>query len=531
MTGWRKGALAALFAAACAATVAGLDFFARYEFTAHLRDQAAHALALAATAGTPYQWRFRTAEDLVAGHPFGTEDFDFVDGGLRLHEAHQPFEIGLPLQRPLDLRIFPHLQIVLDSDNGGEFRFVVREQLHSGEFVSAPVKFGAGHYEKVSELEKIEWRTDVRDSVEPYPRAAATLRLRFVPAGRSTVIIRLASLQRSADFEPLDLNKAPRIIDAEQPPSAANLDIYRLPYAAQPQKSELDAIVATQAASRPILVLLPQRGRVEQQIALRNAVYSQIPGAILIPEAAYVDSVAEAREITSAGTAPPPLRMQWRGVALLALVLLAARIWPPRNQQLRSLIEILLTLAAPVWLILGGNYDGTLHTPQTVLIGITLIYAISLSMPRAWRWNGDARAWLSAGLVVVLALAIGLLLQGEASHLGAAPGLRQVLRYVGWALLQQYLICAVCTERWRLITGNPHAAVYLGALGFALLHTPNAALMIATFIGGLCWCGLYLRYRALLPLAASHAASALILSTLLPVEILHSAEVSARFFQ
>jgi len=35
----------------------------------------------------------------------------------------------------------------------------------------------------------------------------------------------------------------------------------------------------------------------------------------------------------------------------------------------------------------------------------------------------------------------------------------------------------------------------------------------------------------LLPLGVSHAASALVLSTLLPVEILHSAEVSVRFFQ
>jgi membrane protease YdiL (CAAX protease family) len=55
--------------------------------------------------------------------------------------------------------------------------------------------------------------------------------------------------------------------------------------------------------------------------------------------------------------------------------------------------------------------------------------------------------------------------------------------------------------------------------------------MVATFVGGLCWCGIYLRYRALLPLAVSHAVSALLLSALLPTDILHSAEVSVRFFQ
>ena len=82
-----------------------------------------------------------------------------------------------------------------------------------------------------------------------------------------------------------------------------------------------------------------------------------------------------------------------------------------------------------------------------------------------------------------------------------------------------------------MVTGSTCAAVYLGALGFALLHTPNAALMLATFIGGLCWCAIYLRHRALLSLAFSHAASAIVLSSLLPVDILHSAEVSVRFFQ
>ena len=70
-----------------------------------------------------------------------------------------------------------------------------------------------------------------------------------------------------------------------------------------------------------------------------------------------------------------------------------------------------------------------------------------------------------------------------------------------------------------------------GALTFALMHTPNASLMLATFAGGLWWCALFLRERALLPIAVSHAASALVLIALLPQDWLYSAEVSARFFQ
>jgi hypothetical protein len=153
-----------------------------------------------------------------------------------------------------------------------------------------------------------------------------------------------------------------------------------------------------------------------------------------------------------------------------------------------------------------------------------------LSWPRTWRWNGTLSAWRASAGVVVLALMIGLLLHRGDSP-SAAPGLHDIARYLGWALLQQYLISAVCTERWRLATGNSLLAVYFGALGFALLHTPNAALMLATFVGGLCWCAIYLRHRALLPVAFSHAASAIILSALLPADVLLSAEVSVRFFQ
>jgi hypothetical protein len=104
-------------------------------------------------------------------------------------------------------------------------------------------------------------------------------------------------------------------------------------------------------------------------------------------------------------------------------------------------------------------------------------------------------------------------------------------RYFAWALLQQYLICAVSVDRWRVVTGNSALAVYLSALGFALMHTPNAALMLATFAGGLAWCAIYLRHRALLPLALSHTTSALLLVMLLPADVLRSAEVSVRFFQ
>ncbi len=182
----------------------------------------------------------------------------------------------------------------------------------------------------------------------------------------------------------------------------------------------------------------------------------------------------------------------------------------------------------PMWLIAGGDINW--QATQQALIALTLIYAFSLAWPEPPRLNGSVPAWFWSGSVVILALLIGIALRGSGSH-APVPGVGHVARYLAWALLQQYLISAVCTDRWRIVTGSNPLAVYLGALGFSLLHTPNAALMAATFVGGLCWCAIYLRYRALLPLAVSHAASAILLSTLLPADIVRSAEVSVRFFQ
>lgn len=529
--GWRgSAALTLALVLVAAATVVLLDRFARHEFTVHLRGQAARALALAATAATPYEWRFRTADDLVAGQPFDARSFDFVDGGLSVQARDRPFEIGVPLPRPLDVRTFPHLHIVFDAGFDGELRISLREKLHAPVLTGAPIAFGRGTNDTLADLQGLAWAAEQKaDAVGP-PHTAAVLRLQFFPRTAGTLLLRSAALQRLPDYHPLDLRGTPRIIEAGEH-GGNPLDVYRIPFAPQTQEAQLANLAAGRASTAPPLILLPERGRVEQQIALRNAVFAALPNAILIPEGQFDQTFAAARSLANAGLSAPRKSTQWQIVALFAAVLLVARIRSPRNPRWRALLEIVLTLAAPTWLILGGNYDGNLHTPQTVLIGLSLIYAVSLSLPRVWHWNGNAEAWLLSGLVVGLALAIGLSLQGSASHLAAAPGMRQILRYIGWALLQQYLICAVCTERWNVITGDALPAAYLGALCFALLHTPNAALMVATFIGGLCWCTIYLRHRALLPLAVSHASSALLLSSLLPTDILHSAEVSARFFQ
>ena len=526
---WRAGLAACAFAALIVATAFGLDLFAHRAFNAHLREQAARLLALASTGGTPYQWRFAGPEDVVAGHPFGSEKFEFSEGALRW-SGSAPVEVGIVLARTLSLRSFPRLRVDATVASTGELRVVVREKLGEQEFISAPVPLSAGRYQGVLDIDELSWFAD-GTSPSPPPREAAMLRLRFAQTGSGEVTLRSAALGRGPGYVPLGLDTEPAIVEPGRGVRPGAIGVYQLPFDANLQKVDIAAIAGATRASAQPLILLPQRGRVEQQIELRNAVYAALPAAILVPESGYPESFAEARALVASGFREAPPRSQWAPVAVLALLLLFARFRSPRDPRRRALFEIALTMAAPLWLILGDRFDGTLHASHYALIGLTLAYAISLSLPRVWHWNGEARAWSYAALVVVLALAIGLLLHRPGVRATPLPGTREVLRYFGWALLQQYLICAIYAERWNMVTGNRYVAAWLAALGFALMHAPNAALMLATFAGGLCWCAIYLRYRALLPLALSHTACALSLVVLLPPDILRSAEVSVRFFQ
>lgn len=527
---WRSGLAALAFVALIVVTAFGLHLFAQHAFNAHLRDQAARLLALAGTGGTPYQWRFAGPEDIIAGHPFGSDDFEFSAGSLHWR-ASAPVEVGIVLARTMSLRSFPRLHVDATVASAGELRVVVREKLGEREFVSAPVPFNAGRYEGILDTGNLAWFIDGASESAPAPRDAAMLRVRFMLAQPGEVTLHSASLRRGAGYSPLNLNAEAVIVEPGRAVPSGAVGVYRLPFDSRLQKVDIAAIVESAGGSAQPLVLLPQRGRVEQQIELRNAVYAALPAAILVPESGYAETFSEARALAASNSREAPVRSQWAPVAVLALLLLVAKFRSPRDPRRRALFEIALTMAAPLWLILGDHFDGTLHASHYALIGLTIAYAISLSLPRVWHWNGDLRAWSYAALVVALALAIGLALHGSAVRETPPPGLRQMLRYFGWALLQQYLICAIYTERWNIVTGNRHVAAYLGALGFALMHAPNAALMLATFAGGLCWCAIYLRYRALLPLALSHTACALSLIVLLPADILRSAEVSVRFFQ
>lgn len=224
---------------------------------------------------------------------------------------------------------------------------------------------------------------------------------------------------------------------------------------------------------------------------------------------------------------------RFAGLALLALVLLAlARRLLRRTatSRRRAALELAIPLGGAFVLLLAGW--PARDTPMQAGIALALCLAALALLPppsRQWRWQGDAAAWKSALVFTVLA-AVATAPLALLEHEPTPPrDALHLLRYPLWALVQQWLLIAAIAPRVRLLLPDARAAALACGVLFALMHAPNFALMLFTLIGGSLWAWLGQRHRALLPLAASHAALGLWLAHLAPPWLLRSAEIGGRY--
>lgn len=100
-----------------------------------------------------------------------------------------------------------------------------------------------------------------------------------------------------------------------------------------------------------------------------------------------------------------------------------------------------------------------------------------------------------------------------------------------WGLTQQYILQGFIYRRLRLVVGAEKKAltIFLAALLFALVHAPNAPLMLLTLIGGLVWTWVYARAPNLLALGLSHALMSAIAMSSLPAWFLQSMSIGYKY--
>jgi membrane protease YdiL (CAAX protease family) len=149
---------------------------------------------------------------------------------------------------------------------------------------------------------------------------------------------------------------------------------------------------------------------------------------------------------------------------------------------------------------------------------VALIVASAARSRRLWSLaaapapGGAPAAWRACAAFTGLAL-VGLAATGfwlmppEESwqarfltwHFAAAAAL-----YFPWALLQQYIFQFYWHGRWLRLVPAPFALIFT-AVAFSAVHFPRWPVMLVTLGAGAFWGYCYRRWRALLPLAASHA--------------------------
>lgn len=453
---------------------------------------------------SPWSWRFREPEDVVAGRAFGGGRLTASPSGLSV-QATNPggFEVGLVLRRDADLVRLSTLYIDATASATGRYGLAVRETLtspgrHADLGALTPAELG-----RPVRLDSLSWTDDQGVAIDP-PRRAAMLRLRAVlPVG-----------------ENLTLHGA--------------------------------RLALAEGASLPLPVMLPDGLSAEGLLTFRDR------ERVADPLVVFGEASGRVRA-TPVGSYVAPVWLGWIGPgAYLAVALLAGlrRYWSGRRRVIASragsyqsqesrgveayghasapgwarwapVLDVVLVLAGPLWFIAGLGLSLRPSAPGIAVFAVGVGYALTLGARRAlpsWHWVG---AWRTAGWpLMAVAVAGGIAL--VAGHPPVWPAAGRALLYIGWAFFQQWMLLAVVAALLDRVVPRS-VAVLLTALAFALLHTPNGTLMQLCFVAELGWAWWYLRHRALLPVAVAHAVSAVILQACVAGGLLRSLEVSARF--
>lgn len=453
------------------ALLVALPYFAAAVVRAAVDSGSAADRVAYASGGSPWSWRFREPDDVVAGRAFGSGTLDGSHAGLVLRATDgKTMEIGLPLSRPADLTRLDTLAWHAHASATGVYGLAARETL-TGPLAQASLgELGPDALSHPIPLQRLNWTDETGHPVSP-PSRAAMLRLRAtLPAG-ATVVLEDATLRPGS------------------------------------------GVVA------PPSLRLPSGLSAEGLLAWRDSRRTADP---LITFG------------TAAPAAAAPTWLTWLPpfvyLVILALTSSLRRQGPGAcRRTVSDLTDATLVLTGPLWFIAGLRLASHPEPQGIAMFAVGVAYALFLASRRilpGWHWLGTVRdaGWPLLAIPTTIALVL------VAGHALQWPPAGRILLYVGWAFFQQWFLLAVVGA--LLARALPRTwAVLLTALAFALLHTPNGLLMQLCFVAELGWAWWYFHRRALLPVAVAHAASAILLQAGLAGGLLRSLEVSARFLQ
>ncbi|MEZ5461579.1 hypothetical protein [Dokdonella sp.] len=514
---WRTYTSWLAFAVCTVLAVFALEKLARIQLIGHLDHAAGDVLGALVHSETPHKWSARIETDIVARRAFGTSDYSFDASGFRVRSQGEDIEIGLVVPGAIDLRRYANLKLELRSDDAGSLAVVVRSSLDSEACSTGPIDLLAGTSTVSVNLRRLEWTCAGTPSSPPDRAEMLRLRLHLEPASTLALISAEARTNLSLSAEALDQLQLPLLPTLQDRPAF---------------ERALDR-ASSDTTSRALPIMqLSTSARVEQTLVARDLIEQRIADAIIVANGHFPAVADLARQWKPRTADAEAKRWPFWLLGLYAMVLVWIRLRPPTGPRMRAIVELLGVSAVPVALITGGAIGNDISQPVLGAGIATLAFALSLLIGSAPARPGARtlkRGWWVALFSIGLACAVVLGTNG--GHLpDTAPHVSQVLHYLVWAAVLQFIICVIVAERIERIFGSALWAALGAALIFALLTTPNAMLMQLSLVGGLIWVWNWQRHRALLANILAHAICALLLVTSMPADWLHSGEVSARFF-
>ena len=442
---------------------------------------------------TPYRWDFERRSDVTSGN--GLETFSW-SGGVLSGNGDDPY-IYLNLRgRVIDARRYDRLRISLESDRDSYLQLFHHQGREEVIHYSERLPVAAGTRDVDLGLSALTWRSrnvyvpDIapRPSAWGSPDGRVTgLRIDPVTGGGFAIdsIALIDSSGTSAD---------PEIITFRDP--------------SDPSLGVLEA------APSSVRFLAHDRWWRTPETAhrVRSAIAERFPSVILFPKPA------------DPGAGPPerrsPLLLPGLLFAGALLIFVLRRLF---SAALRDWAGIVAYLAmAGSCLFLEPYLAGWLKTLPLVPL------AVATGLLRPKREPGrDLKAWLYLSPVIVVAAVLMLLLYRQQPH--ESPLWQTLAVYLGWALIQQYVVAVVVFGRLREV--SPDHAVVLAAGAFGFLHLPNFALMAGTFLLGLYLLRVYRCHPNLPALAFTHALAAVGVNLATPGWLWLSREVGPRFLE